>query len=127
MSITNISSEHLNNLMIDLNLNELSKQKIVDSVQRNSNNYGKLKTLFKQLEFIKKEIEGIVLESIESNELDNVSCRFKRIPGNTYYLYRKKDGDLFFSMLEPEIWDWGKNNIFIGNYLFDYDLTWNKV
>jgi hypothetical protein len=30
-------------------------------------------------------------------------------------------------MLEPEIWDYCKNNEYVGKYLFDYDLTLNRV
>ena len=39
--------------------------------------------LFKQLEFIKNEINEIVNESIETDTLNNVNCNFKKKPGNT--------------------------------------------
>ena len=49
MALTNISKEHLNQLITIPNLENLEKNKIVQAVQRNSNNYAKLKILFKQL------------------------------------------------------------------------------
>ena len=128
MALSNISKEHVNKLLVDLNSNNLNNQKIIQSVQRNSNNYGKLKTLLRQMAFIKNEINEIVNESIESEELDNVDCKFNKIPGKHYHLYRKiENNKLFFSMLEPEIWDYCKNNEYVGKYLFDYDLTLNRV
>ena len=82
MSITNISKEHLNQLITIPNLQELKKEKIVKAVQRNSNNYSKLKILFKQMENIKKDIQEIVNESIETEILENIKCSFKKVCGN---------------------------------------------
>lgn len=128
MALSNISSEHINTLMLELNLPALQNTQIRQSIQRNSNNYGKLKTLCRQLAFIKQEIEEIVKDSLVSVELDRVSCKFKKIPGNHYYLYQNKEKEeLFFSMLEPEIWNYQKNNIFIGKYLYDYDYSLQRI
>jgi hypothetical protein len=114
--------------MLDLNSPNINQQKVLQSLQRNSNNYGKLKMLFRQMTFIKQEIESLVNESLETSELEKVSCKFAKVPGNHYYLYQKIESEeFFFSMLEPEVWKYEKTNIFIGKYLFDYDLTFQKV
>ena len=127
MSISKISKEHVNNLMLDLHSPNIDKNKIMQSIQRNSNNYGKLKMLFRQMAFIKQEIDELVNDSLAMSELEKVSCKFIKVPGNHYYLYQKIESEeLFFSMLEPEIWNYQKNNIFIGKYYFDYDLTFQK-
>ena len=125
MSITNIDKNHLNKIIEIPNLNELNKDKIIKSVQKNSNNYAKIKVLFKQMENIKKEIEEIILESLETDDLNNVKCNFKKIPGNYYYLYQKPDSIFFFSILSPN--EWNTNNIFINKYLYDYDLSLVKI
>lgn len=128
MSLAKISKEHVNNLMLDLNSPDINQKKVLQSIQRNSNNYGKLKTLFRQLAFIKQEIADLVKDSLESSELEKVSCKFAKVPGNNYYLYEKKENsELFFSILEPEIWNYDKNNIYRGKYYFDYDLTYQKA
>lgn len=129
MALSNISKDHVNNLLQLVNMNDLDNNKVIQSIQRNSNNYGKLKILFKQMQFIKNEINEIVQDSIVSTELDNVKCSFKKIPGKTYYLYKEdkednKDG-MYFSMLSPD--EWNKYTTFISAYLYDYDLTFNKV
>ena len=125
MSITNIDKNHLKQIIEIPNLNELNRDKIIKSVQKNSNNYAKIKVLFKQMENIKKEIEEIIQESLETDDLNNIKCNFKKNPGNYYYLYQKPDTTLFFSILSPNEWD--TKNIFISKYLYDYDLSLIKV
>ena len=125
MSLSKIDKNHLNQLISIPNLNELENDKIVKAVQRNSNNYSKLKILFKQMENIKREIEEVVKESVETENLEKIKCNFKKIPGKNYYLYQNPDEEFFFSMLSPKEWD-SKNN-FIDEYFYDYDHTFQKV
>ena len=125
MSITNIDKNHLKQIIEIPNLNELNRDKIIKSVQKNSNNYAKIKVLFKQMENIKKEIEEIIQESIETDDLNKIKCNFKKVPGSYYYLYQKPDSTLFFSILSPNEWD--TKNIFISKYLYDYDLSLIKI
>lgn len=125
MAISNISKEHLNNLLAISNYSDLDRDKVVQSIQRNSNNYGKLKTLFRQLQFIKNEINEVLQESIISSELDKIKCSFKKIPGNHYYLYKNIKNELFFSIISPK--EWNKYQDYLGEYLYDFDLTFNKI
>ena len=127
MALSNIDPEHVNELMLATNQLDLDSSKVRQSIQRNSNNYGKLKMLARQLVFIKQEMQEIINDSLVSTELEKVSCKFKKIPGNTYYLYQKIEGDMFFSMLEPEIWNYSEKNIFLGRYKYDYDLSFQKL
>ena len=128
MALTNISNEHIDKLLVDLNKDELNKKKITSALLRNSNNYGKLKTLIRQMNFIKNEINNIIDDSLLTTELEKVSCKFIKRPGKNYYLYQNIEKEnLFFSMLEPEMWEYEKTNYFIGEYLYDYDLTFQKV
>ena len=84
-----------------------------------------MKVLFKQMENIKREIEEVVKESIETENLEKIKCNFKKIPGKNYYLYQKPNNELFFSMLSPK--EWNSNNNFIDEYFYDYDHTLQKV
>ena len=109
MALSNIDSKHLNDLILNLNKLDLDNDKVIKTIQRNSNNYSKLSVLLRQAAFIKQEIDDIIYESINNDKLENISCRFKKIPENNYYLYRKKNNDeLFFSLLNPEEWDYQK-------------------
>lgn len=125
MTLTNIDKEHLNKLIAIPNLQELDSHKITQAIQKNSNNYSKLKVLFKQLENIKNEINDVITESLETDALNDIRCNFKKKPGNTYYLYKNPQETLFFSILSPNEWSNTKNT-FIGAYFYDYDLTFNK-
>ena len=121
MTLSNISKEHLNQLIQIPNIEELHQNKMIRAIQRNSNNYGKLKVLLKQMKNIQDEIETLCLESIEVDYLEDVDCNFKKIPGNSYYLYLKPDGQKFFSMIAPN--EWNTQNKFLNEYFYDYDLT----
>tara|TARA_B100001057_G_C22562992_1_gene838062 strand:- start:347 stop:733 length:387 start_codon:yes stop_codon:yes gene_type:complete len=127
MAITNISKEHLEELILSLNKTELEDSKVIQKIQRNSNNYSKIKTLYKQYLFIKNELEEIVRDTIETNNLEKVKCNFKKICGNNYYLYNHKiKNELFFSIIAYN--EWNNDNIeYLGKYLYDYDHTLNKV
>ena len=95
MSIQNIDKHHLNLLIEIPNLEELNKDKIIQSIQRNSNNYSKLKILFKQMEFLKKEIEDIVIDSLENEQLEKINCSFKKNLG-IIIIYMKDQINLYF-------------------------------
>ena len=125
MSLSKIDKKHLDQLITIPNLQELQNDKIVKAIQRNSNNYSKLKVLFKQMDNIKKEIEEIVKESVETEELEKVNCNFKKIAGKNYFLYQRPNNELFFSILSPK--EWNTKNLFINEYFYDYDHTFQKV
>jgi hypothetical protein len=125
MTLTNISKDHLNKLIVLPNLQELEKDKIIKAIQRNSNNYSKLKILFKQIDVLKKEIDYVVQESMISDKLEQINCKFKKIPGKNYYLYKNSKEEYFFSILSPN--EWNTNNLFIEEYFYDYDHTFQKI
>ena len=128
MALSNISSKHVNELILSLSCLDLQESQIRQSIQRDSNNYAKLKTLMRQMAFIKQEVEEIIQDSMVNTELEKVSCKFKKIPGNYYYLYQKKESEeLYFSMLEPEVWSFSKHSAFINKYFYDYDLNFQKL
>ena len=128
MALTNISKDHVNNLLLDLNTPQLNQDKIMKSIQKNSNQYSKLQVLFKQLANIREEINLVIQETLETDNLEKIECRFKKIPGNHYYLYSKLNSNkLFFSMLDPKEWNFEKNNEYVGKYLYDYSLNLQKI
>ena len=125
MSLSRIDKDHLDSIIEVPNLQDLEKNKILEAVQRNSNNYAKLKILFRQMESIKNEINAVVSESIETEFLQNIECKFKKIPGKNYFLYKNPKNELFFSIISPL--EWKTENNYVGEYFYDYDLTFQKV
>ena len=125
MALSRIDKDHLDSIIEVPNLQDLEKNKILEAVQRNSNNYAKLKILFRQMESIKNEINAVVSESIETEFLQNIECKFKKIPGKNYFLYKNPKNELFFSIISPL--EWKTENNYVGEYFYDYDLTFQKV
>ena len=125
MALSRIDKDHLDSIIEVPNLQDLEKNKILEAVQRNSNNYAKLKILFRQMESIKNEINAVVSESIETEFLQNIECKFKKIPGKNYFLYKNLKNELFFSIISPL--EWKTENNYVGEYFYDYDLTFQKV
>ena len=127
MALSSISKEHVSELILSLSGLDLQESKVRQSVQRDSNNYAKLKTLARQMAFIKQEMEEIIHDSLINTELEKVSCKFKKIPGNYYYLYQKNETEeMYFSILEPEVWSFSQHSIYIRKYFYDYDLNFQK-
>jgi len=45
-----------------------------------------------------------VLEDADVNaKLHRIACNFKKIPGKTYYIYRRQNGKEYMSMISPEV------------------------
>ena len=79
------------------------------------NNY--LATKYAEL----KEEYAKLIALYKWNELVN-KAEFNFIPvkGNTYFLYQRKNGNLFLSLIEPEYW----NQLFVGAVKLDSDNKW---
>lgn len=72
---------------------------------------------------IKEEYKKLI-EAYEWNKLVYSSdFNFQPIKGKTYYLYQRKAGGLFLSLIEPENW----YQIFVGAFKLDSDDKWVKV
>ena len=69
-----------------------------------------------------------VLERAQRNaELHRARCEFTRRPGQTYHLYRRGEGGLYFSMLSPA--DWGEKppHEHRGSYRLEADMSWTPI
>jgi hypothetical protein len=88
---------------------------------------GKLEMLGRQIQALQVEARQILEETRRSQDLHRAECGFKKIPGRVYYLYRKENDTLWFSMLSPQ--DWGEKNPFpfIGSYRLENDMSWTEV
>ncbi len=86
----------------------------------------KLKVIADQMRALQEEARD-VLESVQRDQdLHRVPCHFKRQPGKIYHLYRKPNGDRYFSMLSPE--EWGTPpHVFEGTYRLEGDMSWTPA
>lgn len=56
-----------------------------------------------QVRFLQNQAKDILVEAKINSQLHHVACNFKKIPGNTYYLYKRQTGQTYFSMLSPKV------------------------
>ena len=77
-----------------------------------------------------KNIDYDIKDNIDDYNNDyNDDNNDNNIEDNKNYLdsFTDKDDNKYFSLLSPNEWDYSKENKFIGQYYYDYDLTLNKV
>lgn len=88
----------------------------------------KLRVIADQIKSLQAEARKVLDDAREEQALTRARCRFKRIPGHTYHLYRKEEGDsFFFSMLSPEDWRGDPPDKFIGSYRLEADYSWTPA
>ena len=121
MSITNLSKDIVTSLFEPLIVSELSESKTLDKIKSDAVNYSKLKLLAQQAELLKMQIKEVINEGILNSNLHDIECRFKKISGNTYHLYKKKDDKYFFSLLSLQDWNDSPPYEYIASYLYDHD------
>ena len=62
-------------------------------------------------------------EAQASARLHRATCSFKKTPGHVYHLYRRDDGELYFSMLSPTDWRGAPPHPFEGSYRLEADQS----
>ena len=97
-------------------------QEAHDFVQ--SRAYSKLSTIAEQIRFLRAQAEKVLMDAERDEDLHNVPCNFKKVPGKVYYLYRQEGGGRFFSMISPQEWGSLSENDFIGAFRLEADRSW---
>ncbi|KHN81143.1 Uncharacterized protein C1orf50 -like protein [Toxocara canis] len=84
----------------------------------------RLSTIAEQMKFLHLQAERVLREAERDEDLHRVACNFQKVPGSTYYLYRKPSGNRFFSMISPPEWGDLNKNEYIGAYRLEADRSW---
>jgi len=87
----------------------------------------KLRVIADQIKALQREARKVLEEAREEQALNQAQCSFKRIPGKTYHLYRKRDGATVFSMLSPADWGGRPTQTFLGSYRLELDYSWTPA
>lgn len=83
----------------------------------------KLEVIRNQMRALQEEAQKLLEEAQTSARLQRAKCNFRKIPGKVYHLYRRPDGELYFSMLSPDEWGGSRPHVFEGSYKVDIDLS----
>ena len=127
MALTNVSKEVCSDLLKQLNEHKIVDNNQIVKLKSQSTNMAKLSVLYKQLMFVKKEIDE-VLEDVQINSIiNNVDMKCKKYANQKYYLYQKDLDTLYFSRLGPQDHNYEPKDMYLGCYLLDLDYTWKKI
>lgn len=67
------------------------------------NQSGKLGLILDQIRFLQSQAHQILRDIKTDQSLHQAACNFKKIPGKTYFLYERDSGQMYFSMLSPQV------------------------
>jgi hypothetical protein len=88
---------------------------------------GKLDLIREQMRVLQEQARRILEEARDASRLHRATCNFKKTPGKIYHLYRRDDGELYFSMLSPDDWRGAPPHPFEGSYRLEADLGFTPV
>ena len=57
-----------------------------------------------QVRFLQEQAHRVLEDANLSAKLHHIACNFKKIPGKTYYVYKRQEtGKEYMSMISPEV------------------------
>ena len=75
------------------------------------------------MRFLQEQAKKVLEEAQRDTEINHMACNFKRIPGKIYYIYKRKNGKKYMSMISPE--EWGNDcPEFVAAYKLQHDMSW---
>ena len=77
----------------------------------------------KKYDEIKKEYEKLVEEYEWNKVVYGSNYNFQPIIGEKYHLYRRNNGEMFLSLIEPQSW----KQEYVGTFEMDSDNKWKKI
>ena len=88
---------------------------------------GKLDMIREQMRALQEQARRLLEEARDAARLHRATCKFRKIPGKIYHLYRRDDGELYFSMLSPGDWRGSPPHPFQASYRLEADLGFSLV
>jgi hypothetical protein len=88
---------------------------------------GKLEAIARQIRALQVEAQRTLEQARVHAELHRAACSFKKRPGHVYHLYRRDDGQLYFSLLSPEDWDGRPPHGYQGSYRLEADMQFTPA
>uniref|UniRef100_A0A7N4UZQ8 Uncharacterized protein n=1 Tax=Sarcophilus harrisii TaxID=9305 RepID=A0A7N4UZQ8_SARHA len=106
------------------NLVELAQQvqKADEFIEANATN--KLIVIAQQISHLQTQASKILEDAQRDAELHHAACNMVKKPGNIYYLYKRDNGQKYFSIISPKEWGPSCPHDFLGAYKLQHDLSW---
>ena len=132
MSLSNLDNDTTTRLFKMIVSNDNFSNEQLCKIKNDSSTYAQLNLINKQIESLKLEAINIIQNHVKTEEINNIICNFKKVPGTLYYLYSDNNNNKIISLVPPE-YDTNGNIVssiyptFLGKYFFDYDLKFKLV
>jgi Protein of unknown function (DUF2452) len=88
---------------------------------------GKLALIADQIRALQEQARRVLLDTQRDAELHRAKCQFVKRVGQTYHLYKRASGDLYFSLLSPEDWSGSPPDLYDGSYRLEADMSWTPA
>lgn len=95
--------------------------------QIHNTSHAKLKVIAEQILQLKQQARAVLEQAQHDQTLHHAECSFRKIPGKTYHLYARSNGQLYFSMLSPADWNYQSSNEYRGSYTLLADMSWKAA
>jgi hypothetical protein len=127
MALSNLNKDNIERLFQMINLNDKDRNDYNNLLNIRSNyaTYSKLELIARQIEFLKTEALNIIKIHDLNNDLNNIKCTFRKVPGNYYYVYLNNNDEKILSLIGPD--EWNNYKQFITKVYYDYDYQFYKV
>ena len=133
MSLSNLDNDTTTRLFKMIVSNDNFSNEQLCKIKNDSSTYAQLNLINKQIENLKLEAINIIQNHVKTEEINNIICNFKKVPGTLYYLYSDNNKNTKIISLVPPEYDTNGNIVssiyptFLGKYFFDYDLKFKLV
>jgi len=126
MSLSNLDNDTTTRLFKMIVSNDNFSNEQLCKIKNDSSTYAQLNLINKQIENLKLEAINIIQNHVKTEEINNIICNFKKVPGTLYYLYSDNDNNKntkIISLVPPE-YDTNGNIVssiypkFLGKYFF---------
>ena len=127
MALSNINKDTLERLfeMVNIRNNETKEYNALTNIRSNYATYSKLEMIAKQMDFLKNEALNILSNHDLNDNLKEVKCNFRKVPGTYYYVYLNEQNQKLLSLVSPN--EWSNSYNFIEKVYYDYDYNFYKV
>jgi hypothetical protein len=88
---------------------------------------GKLEAIARQIRALQQEAQRTLEQARLDAELHRATCRFKKLAGHIYHLYRRADGELYFSLLSVDDWRGQPPHTYEGSYRLEADMRFTPA
>ena len=126
MALTSLDKENINRLLNMLHINDSNNNNYNNMLDVRSNyaSYSKLELIAKQIEFLKKEAIEIINNHNLNEDLKNIRCNFRKVPGTYYYIY-EKNNEKILSLISPN--DNPPFEKFLLKTYYDFDYQFHVI